>query len=64
MQSLRRRRLSDTRSIKRQPPKLEKKPTIRKSIRKSTVDDKMKERMSLRYTEIFVLEMIQIVRSW
>ncbi|KAJ8579966.1 hypothetical protein M405DRAFT_938947 [Rhizopogon salebrosus TDB-379] len=50
MQSLRTRRPSDTRSVKRQPSKLEKKPTIRKNIRKSTVDDKIKERMSLRYT--------------
>jgi hypothetical protein len=52
MESLRTRRPSDTRSVKRQPSKLEKKPTVRKNIRKSTVDDKIKKRMSLRYTEI------------
>ncbi|OAX39543.1 hypothetical protein K503DRAFT_655078, partial [Rhizopogon vinicolor AM-OR11-026] len=54
MQSLRTRRPSDTRSVKRQPSKLEKKSTItiKKNARKSTVDDKIKKRMSLRYTEI------------
>ncbi|KAG1742727.1 uncharacterized protein EDB91DRAFT_1127738 [Suillus paluster] len=52
MQSLRTRRPSDTRAVvKRQASKLEKKP-INKNVRKSTVDDKIKKRMSLRYAEI------------
>lgn len=51
MQSLRTRRPSETRTVKRQASKLEKKP-INKNVRKSTVDDKIKKRMSLRYAEI------------
>lgn len=51
MQSLRTRRPSETRTVKRQPSKLEKKP-VNKNVRKSTVDDKIKKRMSLRYAEI------------
>ncbi|KAG1845913.1 hypothetical protein DFJ58DRAFT_800298 [Suillus subalutaceus] len=51
MQSLRTRRPSDTRTVKCQASKLEKKP-INKNVRKSTVDDKIKKRMSLRYAEI------------
>ncbi|KAG1717817.1 hypothetical protein EDB19DRAFT_1899773 [Suillus lakei] len=51
MQSLRTRRPSETRTVKRQASKLEKRP-INKNVRKSTVDDKIKKRMSLRYAEI------------
>ncbi|KAG1771203.1 hypothetical protein EDD22DRAFT_863735 [Suillus occidentalis] len=51
MQSLRTRRPSEARAVKRQASKLEKKP-INKNVRKSTVDDKIKKRMSLRYAEI------------
>jgi hypothetical protein len=51
MQSLRTRRPSETRTVKRQASKIEKKP-INKNVRKSTVDDKIKKRMSLRYAEI------------
>jgi hypothetical protein len=54
MQSLRSRRPSDSRpvTVKRQASKLIKSSSIRQNARKSTVDDKMKKRMSLRYAEI------------
>ncbi|KAG9313915.1 hypothetical protein JVU11DRAFT_4687 [Chiua virens] len=52
MQSLRSRRPSETRPVKRNASKLAKAPSIRQNARKSTVDDKMKKRMSLRYAEI------------
>ncbi|KIJ66466.1 hypothetical protein HYDPIDRAFT_86728 [Hydnomerulius pinastri MD-312] len=52
MQSLRSRRPSDSRTVKRQPSKLAKSSSIKQNARKSTVDDKMKKRMSLRYAEI------------
>ena len=49
MQSLRSRRPSESRPVKRNASKLAKSPSTR---RKSTVDDKMKKRMSLRYADI------------
>ncbi|KAH7886270.1 hypothetical protein F5I97DRAFT_1241992 [Phlebopus sp. FC_14] len=52
MQSLRSRRPTESRPVKRQPSKLSKSTSIRQNARKSTVDDKMKKRMSLRYAEI------------
>ncbi|KIL00797.1 hypothetical protein PAXRUDRAFT_821249 [Paxillus rubicundulus Ve08.2h10] len=52
MQSLRSRRPSDSRPVKRQASKLTKSSSTRYDARKSTVDDKMKKRMSLRYAEI------------
>lgn len=54
MQSLRTRGPSDsTRSVNRQPSKLGKKGTIiKRNARKSTVDDKIKKRMSLHYADI------------
>ncbi|EGO31220.1 hypothetical protein SERLADRAFT_432868 [Serpula lacrymans var. lacrymans S7.9] len=51
MQSLRTRRPSDSRQVKRSASKLAK-PIPNKNARKSTVDDKIKKRMSLRYAEI------------
>ncbi|KAI9569500.1 hypothetical protein HD554DRAFT_2020462 [Boletus coccyginus] len=52
MQSLRSRRPSESRPLKRHGSKLAKAPSTRQNARKSTVDDKMKKRMSLRYAEI------------
>ncbi|KAF9225287.1 hypothetical protein BS17DRAFT_730632 [Gyrodon lividus] len=52
MQSLRSRRPSDSRPVKRQASKLAKSSSTKQNARKSTVDDKMKKRMSLRYAEI------------
>ncbi|KAF9245627.1 hypothetical protein BU15DRAFT_85358 [Melanogaster broomeanus] len=52
MQSLRSRRPSDSRPVKRQASKLTKTSSVKQNARKSTVDDKMKKRMSLRYAEI------------
>ncbi|KAH7916378.1 hypothetical protein BJ138DRAFT_995706 [Hygrophoropsis aurantiaca] len=53
MQSLRTRRPSESRQVKRQPSKLAKQQQqVNKNVRKSTVDDKIKKRMSLRYAEI------------
>ena len=52
MQSLRTRRPSESRPVKRQGSKLAKAPSTRQNARKSTVDDKMKKRMSLRYAVI------------
>ncbi|KIK17345.1 hypothetical protein PISMIDRAFT_15218 [Pisolithus microcarpus 441] len=53
MQSLRTRRPSDSRQpIKRSISKLAKSPSTRHNARKSTVDDKIKKRMSLKYAEI------------
>jgi len=52
MQSLRSRRPSDSRPLKRHGSKLAKAPSTRQNARRSTVDDKMKKRMSLRYAEI------------
>lgn len=52
MQSLRSRRPSESRPVKRNVSKLAKTPSTRQNARKSTVDDKMKKRMSLRYAEI------------
>ncbi|KAI6133654.1 hypothetical protein EV401DRAFT_1912524 [Pisolithus croceorrhizus] len=53
MQSLRTRRPSDSRQpIKRSISKLAKSPSTRQNARKSTVDDKIKKRMSLKYAEI------------
>lgn len=52
MQSLRSRRPSESRPVKRNASKLAKAPSTRQNVRKSTVDDKMKKRMSLRYAEI------------
>ncbi|KAF8548878.1 hypothetical protein OG21DRAFT_667621 [Imleria badia] len=53
MQSLRSRRPSESRPVlKRNASKLSKTPSTRQNARKSTVDDKMKKRMSLRYADI------------
>ncbi|KAI5991344.1 hypothetical protein EDC04DRAFT_2812211 [Pisolithus marmoratus] len=53
MQSLRTRRPSDSRQpIKRSISKLAKSPSTKQNARKSTVDDKIKKRMSLKYAEI------------
>ncbi|KAF8435627.1 hypothetical protein L210DRAFT_3483933 [Boletus edulis BED1] len=52
MESLRSRRPSESRPLKRHASKLAKAPSTRQNARKSTVDDKMKKRMSLRYAEI------------
>ncbi|KAG8219361.1 hypothetical protein J3R82DRAFT_278 [Butyriboletus roseoflavus] len=52
MQSLRTRRPSESRQLKRHGSKLAKASSTRQNARKSTVDDKMKKRMSLRYAEI------------